>query len=60
MGLNLSNHQIVQELSLSESDVYEITDGLRGVISQNQKEVTISGEIKCDKVYVVGEHKAEV
>jgi hypothetical protein len=32
MGLNLSNEQIAHELSLNESDAYQMTTALRGGI----------------------------
>ena len=59
MDLNLSNRQIAQELSLSESDVFEMTDRLRDGILENQEEVTLNGEIECDEVYVVAGHKGQ-
>jgi len=35
MGLNLSNEQIAHELSLNESDAYQMTTALRGGIVKN-------------------------
>jgi hypothetical protein len=32
MGLNVSNEQIAHELSINESDAYQMTTGLRGGI----------------------------
>lgn len=38
MGLNLSNEQIAHELSLNESDVYQMTTELRGgIVKKNRK-----------------------
>lgn len=57
MGLNLSNRQIAQELSLNESDAQEMTTHLREGIAAKLPDVSISGEAEIDEVYVVAGHK---
>lgn len=59
MGLNLSNRQISQELDLNESDVYCMTTRLREGIEQKTPEVTLSGTVEMDEVYVVAGHKGQ-
>jgi len=57
MGLNLSNRQIAEELELNESDVYQMTTQLREGVEQKSPEVTLSGTVEMDEVYVVAGHK---
>ncbi len=57
MGLNLSNEQIAKELDLDPDDVQRMTTLLRDGIIQRRPEVTLSGEVECDEVYVVAGHK---
>jgi len=57
MGLNLSNRQIAEELELSESDVYQMTTQLREGVEERIPEVTLSGTVEMDEVYVVAGHK---
>ena len=57
MGLNLSNSQIAEELELNESDVYKMTTQLREGVEQKTPEVTLSGTVEMDEVYVVAGHK---
>ena len=57
MGLNLSSEQIAQELDLDKDDVYQMTSQLRAGIVAGQPEVTLSGEIECDEVYITAGHK---
>ncbi len=52
MGLNMSNEQIAQELDLDKDDVYQMTSQLRTGIVAGIPEVTLSGEVECDEVYV--------
>ena len=59
MGLNLSNLQIAEELDLNESDVYQMTTQLREGIEQKIPEVTLSGTVEMDEVYVVAGHKGQ-
>jgi len=59
MGLNLSNRQIAQELGLSPSDVQQMTEQLRTGVVAAQPEPSLSGEVECDEVYVVAEHKGQ-
>jgi transposase len=57
MGLNLSNEQIAQELDLDPNDVQVMTAQLREGLVARKPEVTLSGEVECDEVYVVAGHK---
>jgi transposase-like protein len=57
MGLNLSNEQIAQELDLNPDDAQKMATQLREGIVQRKPEVTLSGEVECDEVYVVAGHK---
>lgn len=57
MGLNLSNQQIAQELNLDKDVVHDMTTQLRQGILQNRPEVTLSGAVECDEVYVTAGHK---
>ena len=59
MGLNLSNSQIAQELDLCESDVFNMTTMLREGIVHKTPEVTLSGEVEMDEVYIVAGHKGQ-
>ena len=52
MGLNLSSEQIAQELDLDKDDVYQMVSQLRTGIVASKPEVTLSGEVECDEVYV--------
>jgi transposase-like protein len=57
MGLNLSNEQIAQELDLNPDDAQKMTGQLREGVVARKPEVTLSGEVECDEVYVVAGHK---
>jgi len=57
MGLNLSNQQIAQELGLNKDDVQKMTEQLRAGIVAAEPELSLSGEVECDEVYVVAGHK---
>lgn len=57
MGLNLSNRQIAQELTLDETDVQAMTEQLRSGLVAKAPEVTLEGEVEIDEVYVVAGHK---
>jgi len=57
MGLNLSNLQIADELSLSPSQAQEMTTQLRQGIVDRQEPLALSGEVECDEVYVVAGHQ---
>jgi len=57
MGLNLSNAQIAQELDLNPDDAQKMTSQLREGIVERKPQVTLSGEVECDEVYVVAGHK---
>jgi transposase-like protein len=59
MGLNLSNRQIAQELDICETDVYRMTTALREGIALKAPEVTLSGEVEMDEVYIVAGHKGQ-
>src|SRR3954462_7670255 len=57
MGLNLSNEQIAKELDLDSDDAQRMTTALREGVVLRKPEVTLSGEVECDEVYVVAGHK---
>jgi transposase len=57
MGLNLSNEQIAHELDLDPNDIQIMSSQLREGIVTRKPEVTLSGEVECDEVYVVAGHK---
>ena len=60
MGLlNLSNHQISQELDLNQADVQQMTTQLRSGIVANKPAVSLAGEVECDEVYVIAGHKGQ-
>jgi len=59
MGLNLSNRQIAKELGLNTSDVYQMTTQLREGIVEKTPEVTLSGEVEMDEVYIAAGHKGQ-
>jgi transposase-like protein len=59
MGLNLSNHQIAQELDLNSSDVHQRTCQLRQGIVAQKSTATLSGEVECDEVSIVAGHKGK-
>ena len=60
MGLNLSNSQIAQELSLNPNDVQRMTEQLRAGIVARQPALRLAGEVECDEVYVVAGHKGHL
>src|SRR4051812_38199825 len=55
MGLNLSNQQIAQELSLNDDD--EMASHLREGLVAKVPEATLEGTVEADEVYVVAGHK---
>lgn len=57
MSLNISNRQIAQELDLNVSDVQKMTQQLRQAVHDKRPDVTLSGEVECDEVYIVAGHK---
>jgi transposase-like protein len=57
MGLKLSNEQIAKELDLDADDAQRMTTALREGVVLRRPEVTLSGEVECDEVYVVAGHK---
>jgi transposase-like protein len=57
MGLNLSNEQIAKELDLDPDDAQRMATALREGVVLRKPEVTLSGEVECDEVYVVAGHK---
>jgi len=59
MGLNLSNPQIAQELSLHKDDVHEMTSELRQAVADQRPEVQLSGTVELDEVYVAAGHKGQ-
>jgi transposase-like protein len=59
MGLNLSNRQIAQELSLDRSDVQAMIEQLRSGLVAKTPPVRLGGEVEIDEVYVVAGHKGQ-
>lgn len=59
MGLNLSNQQIAQELSLHKDDVHQMSSELRQAIADKRPEVQLSGTVEFDEVYVTAGHKGQ-
>src|ERR671919_232890 len=59
MGLNLSNRQIAAELGLSTSDVQLMTEQLRNGLVIKAPEVSLSGDVEVDEVYIVAGHKGQ-
>ena len=59
MGLNLSNRQIAQELSLHRDDVHQMTSELRQAVADKRPEVQLSGTVEFDEVYVTAGHKGQ-
>jgi transposase-like protein len=57
MGLNLSNEQIARELGIDPDDAQVMASQLREGIVRRKPEVTLSGEVEFDEVYVVAGHK---
>jgi len=57
MGLNLSNEPIAKELDLDPDDAQRMTTALREGVVIRRPEVTLSGEVECDEVYIVAGHK---
>ena len=57
MGLNLSTRQIAQELNLNKDDAQRMAEVLRTGIVEKKPEVSLSGNVECDEVYVVAGHK---
>jgi len=59
MGLNLSNRQIAAELGLGTSEVQLMTEQVRNGLVAKAPEVSLSGEVEIDEVYVVAGHKGQ-
>ena len=57
MGLNLSNLQIAQELSLNKDDVHEMASQLREGVQSHKAPTSLQGEVECDEAYVIAGHK---
>ena len=57
IGLNLSNHQIAQELGLNKDDVQKMTTQLREGIVDKKPSPQLQNEVECDEVYIVAGHK---
>ena len=57
LGLNLSNEQIAREREIDPDDAQVMASRLREGIAARKPEVTLSGEVECDEVYVVAGHK---
>ncbi|WP_204848285.1 transposase, partial [Rhodopila globiformis] len=59
MGLNLSNRQIAQELSLDASDTQAMTEQLRQGLVARAPVVKLEGTAEIDEVYIVAGHKGQ-
>ena len=59
MGLNVSNQQIAEELSLDKDDVNQMTSELRQAVADKRPEVQLSGTVEFDEVYVTAGHKGQ-
>ena len=59
MGLNLSNHQIAQELDLNKDDAHQMTCQLRQGIVRKKPSPTLTDEVECDEVSIVAGHKGK-
>ena len=59
MRLNLSNHQIGQELNLNKDDVQQMTAQLRTGIVVKKPKVRLTGEAECDEMYLIAGHKGQ-
>lgn len=57
MGLNLSTEQIAKKLNLNRDDAHCTASILRSGIVEKKPEITLSGEVECDEVYVAAGHK---
>ena len=53
MGLNLSNHQIGDELDLNQDDTQQMTSQLRSGIVEQKPEVALEKEVELDEMYLV-------
>lgn len=59
MGLNLSTHQIAQELELNKDDAQQMSALLRSGIVEKKPEVILEGEVECDELYLVAGFKGQ-
>jgi len=59
MGLNLSTHQIAQELDLNKDDAQQMTSQLRAGIVEKKPEVILSGEVELDELYLIAGFKGQ-
>jgi len=59
MGLNLSTHQIAQELDLNKDDAQQMTNQLRAGIVGKKPEVLLSGEVELDELYLIAGFKGQ-
>jgi hypothetical protein len=59
MGLNLSNRQIAQELSLDASDVQAMTEQLRQGLVARAPVVKLEGTAEVDEVTIVAGHTGQ-
>jgi transposase-like protein len=59
MGLNLSNRQIAQELSLDTSDVQAMTEHLRQGLVARAPTAKREGTAEIDEVYIVAGHNGQ-
>jgi len=59
MSLNLSTHQIADELDLNKDDVQQMTNQLCAGIVEKKPEVLLSGEVELDELYIIAGFKGQ-
>ena len=59
MGLNLSNHQICDELEINKDDAQQMTSQLRSGIVNKKPEVILENEVELDEMYLVAGFKGQ-
>ena len=59
MGLNLSTHQIAAELDLNKDDAQQMTSQRRTGIVEKKPEITLSGEVELDELYLIAGFKGQ-
>jgi transposase-like protein len=57
MGLNISNAQIAQELSLCQSDSQRMGEIVRLDVVERKPQIRLENEVECDEVYIIAGHK---
>ena len=57
MNLNTSNHQIANELGVSEKTTQHMATKMRRAVEANTVDPMLSGDVEFDEVYIVAGHK---